>query len=282
MTREQLQQRICERFASMESRPEMWASTREDFGLQIVVFVEMLLWPEGASSNPEMLELMRRLFGGPVGSSAPIDTAWARQAVAAARGFIEEKRPSQPEARHEFDPTFIAALAHVIFGARLHERAREDTMGVLLYYGAFHAEPDETKRDAFIADLGSAIDAYAVTSPFQTIFGTRKSGNEGAFTDANVRYAATTGPGHDAYRNLISALGGPCKPEVVGWCDIDVDGSPRPALVVTQAWPFLPLGTDPAPIKKAKKYVALIPEAGGFRTVEVPPPPSTRAAEVPP
>jgi hypothetical protein len=59
----------------------------------------------------------------------------------------------------EFDPALVAALAHVIFGAQLHTQAREDTVGVLIYYGAFHAEPDEAKRDAFVTDLADAIDA---------------------------------------------------------------------------------------------------------------------------
>jgi hypothetical protein len=220
---------------------------------------------------------MRRLFGpGPVVSAEPIDAAWAKKAVAAARGFLEER---QPEESRQFDPRLVAALAHVIFGGHLHERAREDTMGVLLYYGAFHAEPDETKRDAFIADLGSTIDAYAAASPFRSIFGARAKEQAPKARDAtNICYAAA-GPGHDAYQYLLNILGGPCKPEIVGWCSVDVDGITRSALVVTQAWPFLPLGTDPRPIKKAQKHVALIPEGNSFRAVEVPwPPPAGESA----
>ena len=101
-------------------------------------------------------------------------------------------------------------------------------------------------------------------------------------TNANVHYDVM-GLGHDAYRDLLEVLGGPCVPQLVGWCELDVDGSARPALVVTQAWPFLPLGTDPRPILKAKKYAALIPNGLGFRVVEVPAPPSMAAsAEVSP
>lgn len=89
----------------------------------------------------------------------------------------------------------------------------------------------------------------------------------------DIRYDVM-GLGHDAYRDLIEALGGPCTPQLVGWCELDVDGSPKPALVVTQAWPVLPLGTDPRPIIKAKKYAALIPNGLTFRVVQIPAPPS--------
>jgi hypothetical protein len=188
--RDQLERNIFDRFARMEARPEMWASTREAFGFQLVTFVDMLLWPDEDPPRGMMAELMKRLFGpGPIVSTEPIDLTWARQAVGAARGFIEEKR-SKPS----------------------------NKIGV-------------------------------------------------------VCYGMMKGQAHDAYRDLISALGGPCRPEVVGWCDVEVDGHVRPALVVTQAWPFLPLGTDPRPIKKAQKHVALIPEENRFRAVEVPWPP---------
>jgi hypothetical protein len=77
---------------------------------------------------------------------------------------------------------------------------------------------------------------------------------------------------HDAlYSDLLTALGGPCKPEIVGWCELAVDGFVRNALVVTQTWPFLPLGTDPRHVIAAKKYVAVIPAGEGFRCVEIPP-----------
>ncbi len=89
----------------------------------------------------------------------------------------------------------------------------------------------------------------------------------------DARYDVT-GLGHDAYRDLLEVLGGPCTPQIVGWCELDVDGEKRAALVVTQAWPFLPCGTDPLPIIKAKRYAALIPSNTGFRIVEVSPPPA--------
>jgi hypothetical protein len=92
----------------------------------------------------------------------------------------------------------------------------------------------------------------------------------------NVRYDVM-GLGHDAYRDLLTILGGPCVLQIVGWCDLVVDGATRCALVVTQAWPFLPLSTDPAPIKKAKRWAALVPIDHGFCIVEVPAPPSTQS-----
>lgn len=112
-------------------------------------------------------------------------------------------------------------------------------------------------------------------------FTRRPSKKDSAMTATDVRYDVM-GLGHDGYRDLLEVLGGPCVPQIVGWCDLVVDGFARSALVVTQAWPFLPLGTDPRPVLKAKKYAALIPSDLGFRVVEVPPPPATRTAEVTP
>lgn len=89
-----------------------------------------------------------------------------------------------------------------------------------------------------------------------------------------VRYDVM-GPGHDAYRDLSKILGDPCEFQIVGWCEIDDNGASCAALVVTQAWPFLPLGTDPRPVIKAKKYAALIPSDLGFRVVEIPAPPGS-------
>jgi hypothetical protein len=92
-------------------------------------------------------------------------------------------------------------------------------------------------------------------------------------TITNVRYDVM-GTGHDAYVALLEVLGN-CVPEVVGWCELDVDGLPKSALVVTQAWPRgLPLGFDPQKLIKAKKYAAVFPTAdGALRVVEVPGPP---------
>ncbi len=90
------------------------------------------------------------------------------------------------------------------------------------------------------------------------------------------------GLGHDAYRDLLAILGR-CVPEVVGWCEVDAGGAATPALVVSQAWPFLPLGADPKPFIKARKYAALIPDGRGFRVVEVsaPPAPPSSTSETP-
>jgi hypothetical protein len=84
----------------------------------------------------------------------------------------------------------------------------------------------------------------------------------------DARYGVP-GLGHDAFRDLLEVLGGPCTPQIVGWCELEMDGLTRGALVVTQAWPFLPLGTDPLPIMKAKRYAALIPSGDGIRVVEI-------------
>ena len=87
----------------------------------------------------------------------------------------------------------------------------------------------------------------------------------------NVHYDVM-GTGHDIYGDLLKILGR-CVPEVAGWCELDVDGFTRTALVVTQAWPrALPLGTDPAPILKAKKYAAVFPMGDELCVVEVPGP----------
>ena len=83
----------------------------------------------------------------------------------------------------------------------------------------------------------------------------------------NVRYAVM-GYGHDAYRDVLKILG-PCVPQIVGWCELDVDGNECSALVVTQAWPILPRDHE------ARKYAALIPNnRSGFLVVEVPAPPT--------
>lgn len=92
-----------------------------------------------------------------------------------------------------------------------------------------------------------------------------------AVPKTSARYGVM-GRGHDAYADLIKALGGPCQPEIVGWCDLDIDGTTRSALVVSQAWPFLPLGADPKPVRDAKKYVAIVLDSETFRVVEVAPP----------
>ncbi len=83
------------------------------------------------------------------------------------------------------------------------------------------------------------------------------------------------GVGHDTYRDLMTALGGLCRPEIVGWCELELEGVTRGALVVRQTWPLgLPFGTDPAPILKARRYVAVMATDHGFRIIPVDPPPA--------
>ncbi|HZJ67667.1 MAG TPA: hypothetical protein VFD36_29390 [Kofleriaceae bacterium] len=77
-----------------------------------------------------------------------------------------------------------------------------------------------------------------------------------------------TSAGHTAYRDIIDVLG-PCEIDLVGWCVVDLPGKAKGALVVTQKWPFLPFGTDPAKLKKARKFVAVIPAIDCFEIVEV-------------
>lgn len=94
----------------------------------------------------------------------------------------------------------------------------------------------------------------------------------------DARYGVP-GLGHDAFRDLLEVLGGPCTPQIVGWCELELDGLTHAALVVTQAWPFLPLGTDPRPIMKARRYAALISNGDGIRVVAISEPPSAGVGE---
>jgi hypothetical protein len=77
-----------------------------------------------------------------------------------AAGAIAEPRVNERgNPRRAFDSTLTKVLAFVIYDSGLHTQHREDTIGVLMRCGAFHAEEVEAARDGFIADLADAIDS---------------------------------------------------------------------------------------------------------------------------
>lgn len=82
------------RLAHMQSRPLMFATTKESLGVQLVLLGEMVLrtLPEMTSGLSSTAELSLRLYG-PTGivPAEPIDVAWAGKAVAITRDFLEEK-----------------------------------------------------------------------------------------------------------------------------------------------------------------------------------------------
>lgn len=71
--------------------------------------------------------------------------------------------PVDTRVRRQFDPVLVGALAQVIYESGMHAQTREDTIGVLMYYGAYNGEPVETARNGFVADLATAIDAWKAT-----------------------------------------------------------------------------------------------------------------------
>ena len=82
--------------------------------------------------------------------------------LAARRRSPQEPTPTTEgvRVRRQFDPVLVGALALIIYENRLHACHREDTIGVLMRCGVFLAEPSEDRRDGFIADLATAIDAF--------------------------------------------------------------------------------------------------------------------------
>lgn len=82
------------RLSHMESRPMMWASTKESLGVQLVLLAEMVLrtLPEMTSGIAATAELTMRLWGPTnIVPAEPVDEAWSRKAVAITRDFLEEK-----------------------------------------------------------------------------------------------------------------------------------------------------------------------------------------------
>lgn len=64
--------------------------------------------------------------------------------------------PVGDRAPMRFDAALVGTLTRVIYTNGLHERNREDTIGVLMRCGAFH----ESEYEPFVADLAAAIDEY--------------------------------------------------------------------------------------------------------------------------
>lgn len=82
-----LRQFALARIAAMADRPLAWAATREAFGLQLVLLVEI---GRGRPSHVEASrEAMRAVFGPGPAIGEGYDEAWARQAAAAARALVE-------------------------------------------------------------------------------------------------------------------------------------------------------------------------------------------------
>lgn len=73
-----------ERIAFMAARPLMWAGSREAFGLQLVLLVEI-----ATQDGFLRAAAMRAVFGPGVTIGEGYDEAWARKATAAAKALIE-------------------------------------------------------------------------------------------------------------------------------------------------------------------------------------------------
>lgn len=75
---------IADRIKSMRERPAMWAGTKEAFGLQLLLLVELDHVREFAKHMPSttQLKLMNQLFGpGNIVRNEPLDEEWAKKAA---------------------------------------------------------------------------------------------------------------------------------------------------------------------------------------------------------
>lgn len=82
------------RLAHMETRPMMWATTKESLGCQLILLAEMVLRtvPEMTSGLAATSDLSYRLYGPlSIVPAEPVDEAWAKKAVAITKDFLEEK-----------------------------------------------------------------------------------------------------------------------------------------------------------------------------------------------
>lgn len=94
-------------------------------------------------------------------SLEPIHVEVSSQLLREAAGAIDEPLVNpKGYPRRRFDRSVVGALAHVIYDSGMHTQEREDTIGVLMKFGAFRAESVEAAQDGFIADLAAAVDAY--------------------------------------------------------------------------------------------------------------------------
>lgn len=85
---------VTMRLDHMAARPEMFASTTESLGVQLILLSEMVLrtLPEMASGLSHTAELTYRLWGPTnLVPQEPLDPAWAKTAVSITKNFLEEK-----------------------------------------------------------------------------------------------------------------------------------------------------------------------------------------------
>lgn len=77
-----IQEFVKTRLVNMMERPAMWASTKESFGLQLVLLSDISQLDTVAPNRPPPYLVMREIFGPePAIPSEPLDDEWARAAV---------------------------------------------------------------------------------------------------------------------------------------------------------------------------------------------------------
>lgn len=84
------------RLSHMGSRPLMFASTKESFGVQLIMAAELVLrtMPEMASGQSATSDLSYLLYGPTcIVPQEPIDEAWAKKSVDLTKKFIEDRCP---------------------------------------------------------------------------------------------------------------------------------------------------------------------------------------------
>lgn len=82
------------RLVEFYQRPQMWAGTKEAFGLQLVLLVEIFFLntaAQAAQSNEHSRKLMPLIFGpGNTVSPDRLDDEWARERVVIVRRYLKE------------------------------------------------------------------------------------------------------------------------------------------------------------------------------------------------
>jgi hypothetical protein len=80
---------VKKRLEAMAKTPGMWGSTKESFGLQLVLLMEFHQKDEPDFWKKASYEAMKTVFGpGPIVSTEPLDDVWAKRAVALTRAFL--------------------------------------------------------------------------------------------------------------------------------------------------------------------------------------------------
>lgn len=85
---------VTERLAHMKTRPQMYASTKESFGVQLLLLAEVALQPmNGTPSGLSPTSKLALAIWGPgnVVPAEPLDGAWAAEAVASTSAFLDEQ-----------------------------------------------------------------------------------------------------------------------------------------------------------------------------------------------